>query len=167
MSIEQDHPTASQDAQLKTRHRTMWASGDYPTMVQTWLTLLRPRLVQACHVASGQEVLDVAAGTGNAAIPAARTGAHVTASDLTPELLDAGRAHVDDETLALEWTVADAEELPFANESFDVVMSCIGAMFAPRHQRVADEMHRVCQPGGTIGLLSWTPEGMIGDCSAR
>lgn len=163
MSVDQAKPTANQDAELKARHRTMWASGDYPTMVQTWLTPLGPRLVQACQVTFGQAVLDVATGTGNAAVPAARTGAHVTASDLTPELLEAGQTHVGDELPALEWTVADAEQLPFADESFDVVMSCIGAMFAPRHQRVADELHRVCRPGGAIGLLSWTPEGMIGE----
>jgi SAM-dependent methyltransferase len=107
-------------------------------------------------------VLDVAAGTGNASIPAAQTGADVTASDLTPELLEAGRARAEAEGVALEWVEADAEHLPFEDESFDVVMSSIGAMFAPHHQDVADELFRVCRPGGTIGLLSWTPEGMIG-----
>jgi ubiquinone/menaquinone biosynthesis C-methylase UbiE len=108
------------------------------------------------------KVLDVAAGTGNASIPAARTGADVTASDLTPELLEAGRRRADAEGVSLTWTEADAENLPFDDESFDVVMSSIGAMFAPRHQQVADELVRVCRPGGTIGMLNWTPEGMIG-----
>ena len=107
-------------------------------------------------------VLDVAAGTGNASLPAARAGASVTASDLTPELLEAGRRRAEAEGLELEWAEADAERLPFDDESFDVVISCIGAMFAPRHQAVADELVRVCRRGGTIGMLNWTPEGMIG-----
>jgi SAM-dependent methyltransferase len=107
-------------------------------------------------------VLDVAAGTGNASIPAAQAGARVTASDLTPELFDAGRERAEREGVELEWVQADAESLPFEDGSFDVVMSSIGAMFAPRHQAVADEMVRVCRPGGTIGMLNWTPEGMIG-----
>jgi ubiquinone/menaquinone biosynthesis C-methylase UbiE len=107
-------------------------------------------------------VLDVAAGTGNASIPAAERGAKVTASDLTPELLEAGRERAEAAGVELEWVEADAENLPFEDESFDVVMSSIGAMFAPHHQEVADELVRVCRPGGTIGLLSWTPEGMIG-----
>ena len=107
-------------------------------------------------------VLDVAAGTGNASIPAAERGARVTASDLTPELLEAGRARAASSGLELEWVAADAEQLPFEDGSFDVVMSSIGAMFAPHHQDVADELVRVCRPGGTIGMLNWTPEGMIG-----
>ncbi|MGH2917917.1 MAG: class I SAM-dependent methyltransferase [Solirubrobacteraceae bacterium] len=150
------------DSELKARHRKMWASGDYPSMVETFLLPLGPRLVEACGIDAGMSVLDVAAGTGNASLPAARAGADVTASDLTPELLEAGRSRADGEGLALEWAEADAENLPFADDSFDVVMSSIGAMFAPHHQAVADELVRVCRPGGTIGLLSWTPEGMIG-----
>ncbi|HEY2005016.1 MAG TPA: class I SAM-dependent methyltransferase [Solirubrobacteraceae bacterium] len=152
----------SADSELKARHRKMWASGSYPTMVQTFLLPLGERLVSACEIHRGQRVLDVAAGTGNAAIRAARTGAEVVASDLTPELLDVGREQVGNENLAIEWTPADAEHLPFADESFDVVMSCIGVMFAPHHALVADELCRVCRPGGTIGLLSWTPEGLVG-----
>ncbi|MDQ4040222.1 MAG: class I SAM-dependent methyltransferase [Actinomycetota bacterium] len=148
--------------ELKGRHRAMWASGDYPSMVETFLLPLGPRLVEACGIESGMRVLDVAAGTGNASIPAAQRGAQVTASDLTPELLEAGRARAEAEGLQLEWAEADAENLPFEDGSFDVVMSSIGAMFAPHHQEVADELARVCRPGGTIGLLSWTPEGMIG-----
>jgi len=150
------------DAELKARHRAMWASGDYPVMVEKFLLPLGPRLVAACGIGPGMEVLDVAAGTGNASLPAARTGARVTASDLVPELLDTGRRRAEAEGLELEWVPADAEELPFADASFDVVMSCIGAMFARNHQAVADELVRVCRPGGTIGLLSWTPEGMLG-----
>jgi SAM-dependent methyltransferase len=150
------------DTELKARHRAMWASGDYPSMVETFLLPLGPRLVEACGVGPGMEVLDVAAGTGNASIPAAQAGADVTASDLTPELLEAGRRRAEAEGLALEWVEADAEHLPFEDQSFDVVMSSIGAMFAPHHRDVADELIRVCRPGGTVGLLSWTPEGMIG-----
>jgi SAM-dependent methyltransferase len=131
-------------------------------MVETFLLPLGPRLVEACGIGPDTKVLDVASGTGNAAIPAARKGAQVTASDLTPELLEAGRGSVEGEALALDWVEADAENLPFDDGSFDVVMSSIGAMFAPQHQRVADELVRVCRPGGTIGLLCWTPEGMIG-----
>jgi len=155
-------PSTPADAELKSRHRAMWASGDYPSMVETFLLPLGPRLVEACEIGPGMRVLDVAAGTGNASIPAAERGATVTASDLTPELLEAGRRRAEGKGLELEWVEADAENLPFDDGSFDVVMSCIGAMFAPHHQDVADELVRVCRPGGTIGLLSWTPEGMIG-----
>ena len=151
-----------QDAELKARHRAMWASGDYPSMVETFLLPLGPRLVEACGIGQGMRVLDVAAGTGNAAIPAAERGASVTASDLTPELLEAGRRRAEAQGVELDWVEADAERLPFADGSFDVVMSAIGAMFAPHHREAASELLRVCRPGGTIGLLSWTPEGMIG-----
>jgi SAM-dependent methyltransferase len=140
----------------------MWASGDYPSMVETFLTPLGPRLVEACGIGPGQRVLDVAAGTGNASIPAAQAGADVVASDLTPELFEAGRARAAAAGVELEWAEADAENLPFEDASFDVVISSIGIMFAPHHQDAADELVRVCRPGGTVGLLSWTPEGMIG-----
>ncbi len=150
------------DSELKGRHRKMWASGDYPGMVETFLLPLGPRLVEACGIGSGMRVLDVAAGTGNASIPAAQAGAEVTASDLTPELFDAGRKRAQEAGVELDWVQADAENLPFDDESFDIVMSSIGAMFAPMHQQVADELVRVCRPGGTIGMLNWTPEGMIG-----
>jgi SAM-dependent methyltransferase len=159
-----EHAVASTvpDSELKARHRAMWASGDYSSMVETFLLPLGPRLVEACGIGPGMRVLDVAAGTGNASIPAAQAGAEVTASDLTPELFDAGRRRAEAEGVALEWVEADAEHLPFEDESFDVVMSSIGAMFAPHHQDVANELVRVCRPGGTIGMLNWTPEGMIG-----
>ena len=150
------------DSELKARHRALWASGDYPHMVDTFLLPIGPRLVDGCPITRGTRVLDVAAGTGNASLPAAARGAGVTASDLTPELLEAGRRRADAEGLQLEWAEADAERLPFADASFDVVMSAIGVMFAPHHQAAADELVRVCRPGGTIGLLSWTPEGTIG-----
>ena len=154
----------SKDAnnELKARHRAMWASGDYPSMVETFLLPLGPRLVEACEIGPGMRVLDVAAGTGNAAIPAAASGATVIASDLTPELFDAGRARATAEGVELEWAEADAEDLPFEDASFDAVISSIGVMFAPHHEAAAAELLRVCRPGGTIGLLSWTPEGMIG-----
>ena len=151
------------DAALKTKHRAMWASGDYPLMVETFLLPLGPRLVDAAGIGPGVRVLDVAAGTGNASLPAARAGAEVTASDLTPELLEAGRARAEQEGLELEWAEADAERLPFADASYDVVMSSIGVMFAPHHQEAADELVRVCRPGGRIALLCWTPEGMLGE----
>ena len=154
------------DAELKARHRAMWASGDYPLMVDTFLLPVGERLVDACGIVPDAKVLDVAAGTGNASLPAARRGADVTASDLTPRLLDAGRELAEAEGLKLDWVEADAEDLPFADASFDVVISAIGVMFAPHHQAAADELVRVCRPGGTIGLLSWTPEGMIGELFA-
>ena len=150
-----DAPAAA-DIELKARHRAMWASGDYPSMVETWLLPLGPRLVAASGIGPGMRVLDVAAGTGNASIPAAQAGADVTASDLTPELLEAGQRRADAAGVTLAWVEADAEHLPFDDESFDVVISSIGAMFAPHHQETADELVRVCRPGGTIGLLSWT-----------
>ena len=154
--------TESPTPELRQKHRKMWASGDYPSMVETFLTPLGPRLVEAAGIGSGQRVLDVAAGTGNASIPAAEAGAEVVASDLTPELFEAGRARAAAAGVELEWVEADAHGLPFEDGSFDTVISSIGVMFAPFHQKAADELVRVCRPGGTIGLLSWTPEGMIG-----
>ena len=150
------------DTQLQTRHRTMWGSGNYPHMVDTFLLPLGPRLVDACGIGSGTRVLDVASGTGNAAIPAAQQGAHVTASDLTPELLHDGARRAQAAGVELDWVTADAEQLPFEDASFDIVMSSIGVMFAPHHQAAADELVRVTRPGGTIALLCWTPEGMLG-----
>lgn len=154
--------TNDANRELKARHRSMWASGDYPSMVETFLLPLGPQLVEASEIGPGMRVLDVAAGTGNASIPAAAKGATVVASDLTPELFEAGRARAKAEGVELEWAEADAEDLPFEDASFDAVISSIGVMFAPHHQAAADELVRVCRPGGTIGLLSWTPEGMIG-----
>jgi SAM-dependent methyltransferase len=140
----------------------MWASGDYPAMVETWLTPLGTRLVDAAGIQAGQRVLDIAAGTGNASIPAAQRGADVIATDLTPELLVAGELRAAAAGVDLAWAVADAEALPYADASFDVVMSAIGVMFAPYHQAAADELVRVTRPGGTVALLSWTPGGMLG-----
>jgi ubiquinone/menaquinone biosynthesis C-methylase UbiE len=154
--------SSAEDAELKTRHRKMWALGDYPSMVETFALPLGHVLVEACRISAGMRVLDVGAGSGNASIPAAKTGAEVTASDLTPELFDAGRVRAKAEGVELEWVEADAENLPFEDGYFDVVMSAIGVMFAPHHQTAADELVRVCRPGGTIGMLNWTPEGMSG-----
>ena len=153
---------AEADRALKQKHRAMWASGDYPALADELLLELGAILVEACGVRSRHRVLDVAAGSGNAAIPAAMMGAKVVASDLTPELFEAGRREAGNRGVSLEWKEADAEALPFADAAFDVVMSCLGTMFAPRHQAAADEMLRVCKPGGNIGLLSWIPEGFVG-----
>ena len=150
------------DRALKQKHRAMWASGDYPALASELLPELGAILVEACGINSRQRVLDVAAGSGNAAIPAAMMGAKVVASDLTPELFDAGRHQAADRGVELEWKEGDAEALPFGDDEFDTVMSCLGVMFAPHHQAAADQLVRVCKPGGTIGLLSWTPEGFIG-----
>ena len=148
------------DQDLKSRHRAMWAFGDYPRVVDDVVHPLGPELVELAGIGAGDTVLDVAAGTGSAAIPAARLGARVTASDLTPKLLSSGRATAGD--LPIDWVEADAENLPFASESFDVVLSTIGVMFAPHHQPAATELLRVCRPDGTIALSSWTPEGFVG-----
>ncbi len=150
------------DQTLKAKHRAMWALGDYPAVATEVIAALGPEVVEAAGITAGQRVLDVAAGSGNAAIPAARTGAQVVASDLTPELLEVGRAAAEAEGLSLAWQQADAEALPFADDEFDAVISVVGVMFAPHHQAAADELVRVCRPGGSIGLISWTPEGFIG-----
>ena len=150
------------DRELVAKHRAMWATGDYPKLASDLVSPLGPVLVAACGIKPGDRVLDVAAGTGNAAIPAASAGATVVASDLIPELLAHGRSVAAERGVELDWQEANAEALPFADDEFDVVMSCIGVMFAPHHQRAADELVRVCRPGGTIGVLSWTPEGHIG-----
>ena len=150
------------DATLKAKHAAMWAMGDYPAVATEVIASLGPVLVEATGLAAGDRVLDVAAGSGNAAIPAARAGADVVASDLTPDLLETGRQEADAEGVALRWEVADAEALPYADGEFDAVISCVGVMFAPHHQQAADELVRVVRPGGRIGLLSWTPAGFIG-----
>jgi SAM-dependent methyltransferase len=153
--------TAEQE--LKAKHRTMWALGNYPEVAAELIPELGPELVAASGVRSGDRVLDVAAGTGNAAVPAALTGATVTASDLTPELFIAGREFAARHEVEIAWEEGDAEALPYADDSYDVVMSCVGVMFAPHHQAAADELVRVCRPGGTIGVLCWTPQGFIGE----
>jgi ubiquinone/menaquinone biosynthesis C-methylase UbiE len=155
-----------EDRALKAKHAAMWASGSYPTVVDEVVHTLGGILVEAVDVQPAQRVLDVAAGTGTSAIPSARRGAEVVATDLTPELLDVGRAAAEAEGTELTWQTADAEALPFADAEFDVVISSIGVMFAPHHQLAADELVRVCRPGGSIGVLSWTPSGFIGQLFA-
>src|SRR5687767_544474 len=144
----------------KATERAMWALGDYHRFAKETVWELGPVLVEACGIAAGQRVLDVAAGTGNVAIRAAEAGAEVVASDLTPENFEAGHREARARGVEPEWIEADAEALPFDDGAFDVVTSSLGAMFAPDHQRVADELLRVCRPGGTIGLLAFTPEGL-------
>ncbi|WP_035856360.1 class I SAM-dependent methyltransferase [Cryptosporangium arvum] len=152
--------------ELKARHRALWALGDYPAVAADLVAPLGPVLVAATGIGPGHRVLDVAAGSGNVAIPAALTGAAVVAADLTPELLAAGQTLAADRGASLTWREADAEDLPFAPDSFDVVVSCVGAMFAPHHRATADEIVRVTRPGGTIGLISWTPGGFVGQLFA-
>ena len=164
MTIVND--SAGTDAELKARHRAMWAMGDYPTVATELIPNLGAVLVEACHVQGGDMVLDVACGSGNAAIPAARQGANVTACDLTPALLQFGQRLAASQEVKICWQEADAESLPFEDGEFDVVLSCLGVMFAPHHQACADELVRVCRPGGTIGLVSWTPEGFVGQMFA-
>ncbi len=158
----QPEPQTPDDAALKARHRAMWALGDYPRVADEIVGPLGASLVDSVRITASDEVLDVAAGTGNAAIPAARTGASVTACDLTPELLEAGRRQAGATGVELRWDQADAERLPYPDASYDAVISCVGVMFAPHHQDSADELLRVCRPGGRIGLLSWTPDGFVG-----
>jgi SAM-dependent methyltransferase len=150
------------DADLKARHRAMWALGDYSEVAADVIPDLGSVLVETCGVRAGDSVLDVACGSGNAAIPAALRGARVTACDLTPALLEAGRRLAAARGAEISWREGDAESLPFADGTFDVVLSCVGVMFAPHHQASADELLRVCRPEGTVGLLSWTPEGFVG-----
>ncbi|MGH2705454.1 MAG: class I SAM-dependent methyltransferase [Actinomycetota bacterium] len=147
------------DRQLKAAARVAWALGDYHRFAKETVWGLGPVLVEACGISTGQRVLDVAAGTGNTAIRAAEAGAHVVASDLTPENFEAGRDEAEAHGVDVEWVEADAADLPFGDSEFDVVTSSFGAIFAPDHQAVADELVRVCRPGGTIGMLNFTPEG--------
>jgi SAM-dependent methyltransferase len=137
--------------------RAMWALGDYHRFAKATVWELGEVLVDACGVQAGQRVLDVAAGTGSIAIRAAERGASVVASDLTPENFDAGRREASASGVELEWVEADAEALPFGDGEFDVVTSSFGAMFASDQQAVADELVRVCKPGGTVGMVNFTP----------
>lgn len=154
------------DQALKTKHRAVWASGNYSAVVNDLVNPLGPILVEAAGIKPGDLVLDVAAGTGNAAIPAAQIGAEVIASDLTPELMEVGKKWAAEVGAQLTWETADAEALPYGDGVFDAVLSCLGVMFAPHHQPAADELVRVCRPGGTIGLIAWTPPGFIGQMFA-
>jgi SAM-dependent methyltransferase len=137
----------------------MWELGNYARIAELIAGMGRD-LVAAADVRPGRRVLDVAAGTGNAAIPAARARAEVTACDITPQLLDIGRRAAGD--LPIEWVEGDAAELPFADGSFDVVLSAVGAMFAADQEATARELVRVCRPGGLVALANWTPDGGVG-----
>ncbi len=158
--------TDDADHALKAKHRKVWGLGDYPAVAKALIPDTGRILVEFSGIRPGQDVLDVAAGSGNATIPAAQQGARVVGQDLTPALLAAGKAEADLLGLDIDWREGDAESLDFNDDSFDVVISALGVMFAPHHQRAADELLRVVRPGGTIGLLSWTPEGFIGQMLA-
>ena len=148
--------------EFKERQRAMWAAGDYATLSEL-ITDVGELVVERAGVESGMRVLDVACGTGNAALPAARAGAHVTGLDLVSELLEGGRKKAAAAGVEIEWVEGDAEELPFESGAFDRVFSTFGHMFAPRHRQTADEMARVCREGGVIAICCWTPEGTVGD----
>ncbi len=140
-----------------------WALGDYHEFATTMVWGLGPELVSACAIGRGQRVLDVATGSGNVALRAAETGADVVALDITPESLAAGRIEGDRRGLTIDWVEGDAQDLPFADGEFDVVASSVGAMFAADHEAVAGELVRVCRPGGTIGMINFTPEGLAAE----
>jgi SAM-dependent methyltransferase len=151
--------------ELKRVHRRTWAAGDYSRvaeLVQDPAT----RLVDAVGIERGMDVLDVAAGTGNVAIPAAQLGARVTGLDLTPELFDVARERAASAGVEVEWIEADAEEMPFDDGRFDRVLSALGVMFTPRHEVMAAELARVTRPDGVIGVVNWTPEGFVGQLFA-
>jgi ubiquinone/menaquinone biosynthesis C-methylase UbiE len=146
---------------IKQRQQATWASGDYST-VGTTLQIVGESLAEAANVCADEMVLDVAAGNGNASLAAARRYAKVTSTDYVQALLDKGRNRAQAEHLPMQFQLADAEALPFANASFDVVLSTFGVMFTPDHHRAASEMLRVARPGGRIALANWTPAGFIG-----
>jgi SAM-dependent methyltransferase len=146
---------------VKGRQQAMWASGDF-AVIGTTLQLVGELLCEAVDIRSNEQVLDVAAGNGNATLAAARRFATVTSTDYVPALLEGGRRRAAADGLNVTFEVADAEALPYADGSFDVVLSSFGVMFAPDHEQSAREMFRVCRPGGRIGLACWTPQGFLG-----
>lgn len=146
---------------FKQGQRRLWAAGDFPTMAAT-IQVASDAVIDRLGVDEGQDLLDVATGTGNAAVPAAQRGAHVVGLDLVPKLLDAARRRAAEAGVEIEWIEGDAEALPFDDASFDRVSSVFGVMFAPRHQQAADELVRVARPGARIGVAAWTPEGVNG-----
>ncbi len=148
-------------AAIKQRQQATWASGDFAVIGVT-LQIVGESLAEAADIRSGERVIDIAAGNGNATLAAARRFAHVTSTDYVPALLEKGRARAAAEGLAVDFRAADAEALPFHDASFDVALSTFGIMFAPDHVRAASEMMRVVRPGGRIGIASWTPDGLIG-----
>lgn len=152
---------------LKRTHRVTWAAGDYAAVSDAITNELVPaEVLGRVGVEAEQELLDVATGTGNLALLGASWGARATGLDLTPELFETARGRARELGLDVEWVEGDAEALPFADASFDCVVSAFGIQFAPRHELVARELARVCRPGGAIGLANWTPEGAIGELFA-
>lgn len=151
--------------EFRDRQRAIWRAGDYATLA-AHISDVGERVVDSVGVDTGMRVLDVACGTGNAALPAARAGGRVTGLDLVPELLEAGREKAAAAGVEIEWVEGDAERLPFADDEFERVFSTFGHMFAPRHRRTAEEMARVCREGGAIAICCWTPEGTVGDVFA-
>ncbi len=161
-AIRQDPASTTIDLNaLKTRQQGAWSSGDY-AVVGTTLQIVGEELCEALDLRAGQTVLDVAAGNGNVALAAARRWCEVTATDYVPALLERARERAAAERLTLEFREADAEALPFADGSFDIVVSTFGVMFTPDQDRAASELVRVCKPGGKIGLANWSPEGFNG-----
>jgi SAM-dependent methyltransferase len=150
-------------AELKQRTRATWAAGNFPEVAKRELWPVGERIVQRIGIGKGEHVLDVACGSGNVAIRAAQAGGQVVGLDLTPELFDAGRRLAAESGVTVDWVEGDAEDLPFADETFDVVLSTFGVMFAPRHEVAARELARVLRPGGRLGICSWTPEGIQGE----
>jgi SAM-dependent methyltransferase len=155
-------PAQPDFAAIKARQQATWASGDF-AIIGTTLQIVGETLAEATDVRAGEHVIDVAAGNGNATLAAARRFAHVTSTDYVPALLEKGAARAKAEGLNVVFQVADAEDLPFKDRSFDVALSTFGAMFTPDHTRPAREMLRVVRNGGRIGLANWTPEGFIGE----
>jgi SAM-dependent methyltransferase len=153
-------PVAELEA-IKARQRATWASGDF-AIIGTTLQIVGESLCEAVDLRSGARVLDVAAGNGNASLAAARRWARVTSTDYVPELLENAKRRAEGERLPIEFQEADAEALPFPDDSFEVVLSTFGVMFAPNHARAASELLRVCRTKGSIGLANWTPRGFIG-----
>jgi SAM-dependent methyltransferase len=147
---------------IKTRQQATWASGDYAS-VAARIPIVAERLCDAADLRAGDRVLDVATGSGNAALAAARSGAVVTGIDYVPSLLERARIRSMAEGFMVEFREADAEALPFDDGSFDAVLSVFGVMFAPNQERAAAELMRVCRPGGTIALACWTPDGFLGE----
>jgi SAM-dependent methyltransferase len=148
---------------LKLAHQATWLAGDYPAVARHIADGPVRAALTAAEAGSGTRILDVATGSGNVALVAAEAGAQVVGLDLVPELLDVAQSRARAAGLDIQWVHGDAEALPFADDSFDSVTSVFGVQFAPRHQITADELVRVCRPGGTIGLVNWTPEGLIGE----
>ncbi|MCU0494329.1 MAG: class I SAM-dependent methyltransferase [Chloroflexaceae bacterium] len=154
-------PAPADLAAVKLRQHAAWSSGDF-AVIGTTLDITGELLCEAANVRPGQRVLDVAAGNGNASLAAAHRWAEVTSTDYVPMLLERGRTRAEAERLPIVFQEADAEQLPFADASFDVVLSTFGVMFTPNQEQAAAELLRVCRPGGTIGLANWTPESFIG-----